>query len=304
MIAARSSPVTMAETDNAVAVTPDAGPLAVICCGGSLPATVARAAARDRRVVLFPVRGWADPAMLGDAPHHWVRLGQFGRLRRLLRTEGCRDVVFIGTLVRPALHEIRLDFVTAVMLPRLIVAFRGGDDRLLSAIAAIFAEHGFRVLGADQVAPEILVPEGSLGRIQPDARDRADIARALALLAATGPFDIGQAVVVADNRVLAIEAAEGTDGMLARIAALRADGRIRTPPGIGVLVKAPKPGQDRRFDLPSVGPQTVEGAVRAGLAGIAVIAGGTIIAEPQRLVGLADQARIFVHGVRDPGVGG
>ena len=154
------------------------------------------------------------------------------------------------------------------------------------------------MLGVHEVAPEILVPEGALGRVQPsDARPRRHRAWLGLICKAAGPFDIGQAVVVADKHVLAVEAAEGTDAMVARVAQLRASGRIRTPPGRGVLVKAPKPQQDRRFDLPSIGPKTVEGAVGAGLAGVAVAAGETIVAEAEALVAAADRANIFVVGM-------
>jgi DUF1009 family protein len=213
---------------------------------------------------------------------------------RLARAANCRDVVFIGSLVRPSLWRVRFDFKTLLMLPRIVAAFRGGDDYLLSRVGRFFEESGFRVLGAHEVAPQILLPEGALGRAQASERDRADIALGLDYLRATGPFDVGQAVVVVGKHVLAVEAAEGTDHMLARVAELRASGRVHAPVGSGVLVKAPKRGQDRRFDLPSIGPQTVEGIVRAGLAGIAVTAGETIVAEPERLVQAADRAKVFV----------
>jgi DUF1009 family protein len=167
----------------------------------------------------------------------------------------------------------------------------------LSSGARLIEEQGFRVLGAHEVAPEILVPKGALARVQPSEGERADIALGFDYLHATGPFDVGQAVVVAGRHVLAVEAAEGTDQMLERIAALRASGHIRASTVGGVLVKAPKRGQDRRFDLPSIGPRTVEGAARAGLAGIAVVAGSTIVAEPERLIAAADRANIFVVGL-------
>jgi DUF1009 family protein len=141
------------------------------------------------------------------------------------------------------------------------------------------------------------VPEGTLGRAAPSERDRDDIALALDYLRAAGPFDIGQAVIVAGRHIVAVEAAEGTDQMLARMAELRANRRVRVPVGTGVLVKAAKPGQDRRFDLPSIGPATVEGAARAGLGGIAVTAGETIVAEADKLIAAADRANIFVLGV-------
>jgi DUF1009 family protein len=273
------------------------GPLALVCGGGSLPLAVADlVAARGRKVLLFPLRGAADPKDFADRPHQWVHLGQFGTVARIARANGCRDIVCLGSVVRPSFWRLRPDFFTLKVLPQVAKAFRGGDDHLLSSVGRVIEQHGFRLLGAQEVAPEILVPQGALGRVQATERDRADIALGFDYLRAAGPFDIGQAVVVADKRVLAVEAAEGTDQMLARVAQLRASGRIGTPKGAGVLVKAPKPNQDRRFDLPSIGPQTVEGVVRAGLAGIAVAAGETVIAEPERLVAAADKANIFVVG--------
>jgi hypothetical protein len=274
------------------------GSLAIICGGGSLPFAVADAAVRaGRRVILFALRGAADAQRVAGYPHHWAGLGQFGRFRRIARAEGCRDVVLIGSLVRPRITQLWPDLATLRELPRLIRLFRGGDDHLLSGIARIFEEHGFRLIGADQVAPDILMPQGVLGSVKPRERDRTDIACGLALLQATGPFDVGQAVVVADNRILAIEAADGTDEMLAHLAELRRSGRIRTPEGAGVLVKAPKPGQDRRIDLPSIGPPTIEGVAQAGLAGIAVVAGSAIVAEPERMAKTADRAKVFVVGI-------
>ncbi|HYT47614.1 MAG TPA: UDP-2,3-diacylglucosamine diphosphatase LpxI, partial [Burkholderiales bacterium] len=181
--------------------------------------------------------------------------------------------------------------------PRLIKAFAGGDDHLLTRICRIVEDRGFRLLGAHEVAPEILVPAGQLGRHAPSERDRADIAVGRALLAATGAFDIGQAVVVAGNRVIAIEAAEGTDRMLARIAQLRREGGLKLPDKSGVLVKAPKPSQDRRFDLPSVGARTIEVAAAASLAGIAVEARGAVTADLSEMVRQADAAGLFVVGV-------
>jgi DUF1009 family protein len=274
------------------------GPLALICGGGSLPLAVADSVvARGRQVLLFALHGAANPADFGQRPHHWLYLGQSSKFVRLMRAANCRDVVFIGSLVRPSLWQIRIDFTTLKFLPRVVAAFRGGDDHLLSNIARLFEPYGFRLLGAHEVAPEILMPEGALGRVQLGKRDRADIALGLDYLQASGPFDVGQAVVVAGKHVLAVEAAEGTDQMLARVAEMRANGRVRSAAGSGVLVKAPKPGQDRRFDLPSIGPRTVEGVARAGLAGIAVVAGSTIIAEPAMLAQVADRTNIFVIGM-------
>jgi DUF1009 family protein len=279
-------------------VPPGEGPLAIICGAGSLPFAVADAGRRrGRDVVLFPLRGWADPDRTRSYPHHWVRIGQLGRFCRKARREGCRDVVFIGSLVRPALWQLWPDLATLRVLPRVIRMFRGGDDHLMSRLMKIFEDHGFRPVGAHEVAPEILMPEGAIGRYQPNESHQRDIALGLALLRAIGQFDVGQATIVAGNHVLAVEAAQGTDEMLGQVAELRRKGRIRSSGG--VLVKAPKPGQDRRIDLPTIGSRTIAGAARAGLAGIAVVAGEVILAEPDLVAQAADRERIFIVGVRE-----
>src|ERR1051325_674904 len=228
------------------------GPLALICGGGSLPLAVADSVtARGRKVLLFPLRGAADPEDFAQREHHWVHLGQFGTVARIARENDCRDIVCLGSVVRPSFWRLWPDLFTLKVLPQVAKAFRGGDDHLMSSVSRVIEKHGFRFLGAHEVAPEILVPEGTLGSLQPSDQMREDIALGLDYLRAAGPFDVGQAVVVADRHVLAVEAAEGTDAMLDRVAQLRASGRIRAQSG-GVLVKAPKPTQDRRFDLPSL----------------------------------------------------
>src|ERR1700761_3558803 len=279
---------------------PGNAPLAIICGGGSFPGALAEAVARrGRRPVMFGIKGWADAAVIGRYAHHWISIGQAGRFFRLARAESCSDVLFIGSVLRPPMSQLRLDWQTIRLLPRVARAYRGGDDKLLSGVAAIAESGGLRVVGVKDVAPEIFMPEGVLGRHQPSERDRADIARALKVIAALGPLDVGQATVVANNNVLAVEAAEGTDRMLERIAELRKIGRVTAAPGIGVLVKAPKPGQDRRFDLPSIGPRTIENVARAGLAGLAVTAGSTMIADADEVAAAADREKIFVVGVRE-----
>jgi DUF1009 family protein len=272
--------------------------LAIICGGGSLPFALADAAMRrGRRVVLFALREWADPERVAAYPHHWSWIGQFGRFLRLAAQEGCGDVAFIGSVVRPSLWQIRPDLGAIRLMPQLVRLFRGGDDHLQSGIGRLFEQHGFRLLGPKDIAPELLMPPGALGAHMPGEQERTDIARGLALLNATSPFDIGQAAVVANNQVLALEGPEGTDQMLARVAELRRSRRINTPIGTGVLIKAAKLGQDQRIDLPVIGPPTVGAVSAAGLAGIAVVAGSTIVAEPERIAAAADGAKIFVIGV-------
>ena len=253
--------------------------------------------ARGITPILFALRGACDPVAVERFRHHWISVGQLGRATKLFRSENCRDLVFIGTLARPAVSEIRLDWGTLRVLGRVLAAFRGGDDHLLSGIGGILEQEGFRMVGIRDVAPDLLMPEGCLTRAAPDANAEADIARGREVLLALSPYDVGQAVIVIDGHVVAVEDIEGTDGLLARVARLRSEGRIRTKSPSGVLVKTPKRGQDLRFDLPAVGVRTVEGAVAAGLAGVAISAGNAIVAEPQAMISAADAAGVFVTGL-------
>jgi DUF1009 family protein len=273
-------------------------PIGLIAAGGVMPFAVADSlTARGINPVLFALRGACDPARVERFRHHWISIGQLGKATKLFRAENCRDLVFIGTLVRPALSEIRLDWGTLRVIGRVWAAFRGGDDHLLSGIGKILENDGFRMVGIKDVAPDLLMPEGCLTLKAPDENAAADIARGRDVLRALSPFDIGQATVVIDGHVVGVEDIEGTDGLLARVARLRAEGSIRARNARGVLVKAPKSGQDLRFDLPTMGPRTVEGAAAAQLAGIAIVAGNTIVVEPQAVVEAADAAGLFVTGL-------
>jgi UDP-2,3-diacylglucosamine hydrolase len=273
-------------------------PVGLIAAGGAMPFAVADSlVARGIKPVLLAIKGACDAARVARFRHHWISIGQVGRATRLLREEGCRDVIFIGSLVRPALSEVRLDFGALRAIPQIWASFRGGDDHLLSGIGRIFEREGFRMVGIKDVAPDLLMPEGNVTSVRPDERSQADIAKGREVLRALSPFDIGQAVIVIDGHVVGVEDIEGTDGLLARIARLREQGRIRAAVGRGVLVKAPKAGQDLRYDLPTVGPRTLEGAASARLAGIAVAAGNAIVAEPQTMIAAADKAGLFITGM-------
>jgi DUF1009 family protein len=273
-------------------------PIGLIAAGGVMPFAVADSlVARGLNPVLFALKGACDPVRVEGFRHHWISLGQVGRAVKLFRNENCRDLVFIGTLVRPALSEIRLDWGTLRVIGRVWAAFRGGDDHLLSGIGRILEQDGFRMVGIRDVAPDLLMPEGCITRAAPDQSAVADIARGRDVLRALSPFDIGQAAIVIDGHVVGVEDIEGTDGLLARVAHLRAEGRIRAKAARGVLVKAPKSTQDLRFDLPTIGPRTIEGAAKARLAGVAIVAGNTIVVEPQTMIEAADAAGLFVTGV-------
>src|SRR5436305_10308975 len=171
-------------------------PIGLVAAGGVLPFAVADSLiARGIDPVFFALRGVCDPVEVKRFPHHWISIGQLGRLTKLLRAENCRDLVFIGVLVRPALSEIRLDWKTLRAMPGVLKAFRGGDDHLLSSVGRILETEGFRMVGVKDVAPELLMPQGCLTRAVPDSDASADIVKGREVLRALSPFDIGQAAV-------------------------------------------------------------------------------------------------------------
>jgi DUF1009 family protein len=224
-----------------------------------------------------------------------IRLGAGGRILATLREHACADLVLVGPVRRPSLLDLRPDPEGARLLARIGRAAFAGDDGLLSVVVRILGEEGFHVLGAHEILTEALGPPGLLTRAAPDAQAMAYIARGMRVVRALGAVDVGQACVVQQGIVLCVEAAEGTDAMLARAGAL-----ARPGPG-GVLVKLVKPGQDRRADLPTIGPDTVRAAAAAGLRGVAFEAGGTIFAERRATIADADRVGLFLLGV-DPGM--
>lgn len=274
----------------------EAGVLGVIAGGGSLPLRVAAAAAaRGRKVFIVGLEGFADPARLAAFPHAFARIGAGGRILELLRTAEVRELVLAGPVKRPSLMELRPDAAGAGLLARIGKrALLGGDDTLLRAVGRVLEEEGFRLLGAHEVLAGGTAPEGLWTRAAPDPGHEADIARGIAVGRALGRLDVGQAVVVQQGIVLGVEAIEGTDALLARAGTLRRPG-----PG-GVLVKLLKPGQDPRLDMPMVGPTTVHNAAAAGLAGLALEAGRTLVSDSSALVAAADAAGLFVLARRFP----
>ncbi len=277
-----------------MAVGQPASPLGVIAAAGSIPIAVCEAAvAQGIEVFVVALKGQANPA-LSRFPHRWVRLGEVGGLLGALKSAKCRDVVIVGSLRRPDLWKIGVDFGFVWHLPTILGLTRGGDDTVLKRVVKFFEGQGFRVRGAHEIAPALLAPSGPCGKYAPNEEHRRDIALGLALIDALGAFDVGQSAVIARGHVLAVEAAEGTDEMLKRCGPLRQwGGRGRA----GVLIKAPKPGQELRVDMPVIGPRTVELAAEAGLAGIAVMTGQVMIADQAEMVSLADRHELFVTGI-------
>ncbi len=275
------------------------GTLGILAGGGPLPGEVAAcAAAAGRTVFMIAFQDFAEPAVVAPWPHEYVRLAAAGRILASLREHGCSELVLIGPVRRPSLRDLRPDAEGARILARIGRALFAGDDGLLAALVRVLGEEGFAVRGAHEFLAGSVGRVGQLGRHGADAEALADISRGVAVVQALGRLDVGQGCVVQQGLVLAVEALEGTDRMLARAGGLRQSG-----PG-GVLVKLVKPGQDRRADMPTIGPGTVAAAAAAGLRGIAFEAGGTLLTFPDRLREAADRDGLFLIGIRpalDPG---
>ena len=275
----------------------DPGPLAVLCGGGDFPLRVAEAAKRaGRNPLMVGVVGSADKR-IEAFEHFWVHMGQIGKLFAGLKQHAIADIVIVGAMTRPEISDLRLDWGALKRAPGIAPFFRGGDNRLLAALARMFESEGLRVVGAHEVAPDLLAPPGVWGGRSISAQARADADKGAALILALSPFDAGQGVVIANGRVIAIEAAEGTDAMLARVAEMRAARRLRFRGKVGILVKAPKANQDLRLDMPAVGLGTIESAKRADLEGIALAAGRVLVADRGELLREAARAGMFVMGL-------
>lgn len=261
------------------------GVLGIVAGGGPLPRLVAHAAtARGRPVFILGFAGvTADETRAG----RMVPLGAVGEAMAALRAERVDEVVLAGPVPRPRLGDLRMDARAARLLGRVMFG-RLGDDAGLRAVIAESEHEGMRVIGAHEAAPELLAPLGRVGEVEADEADLRDLEAGIEGCRQLG--DAGQAVIVRDGRIVDREGPDGTDALLAGLG--RGHG--------GVMVKLPKPGQDRRVDLPTIGPRTVELAAAAGLRGLFVEADGTLLIDRAGISDTADRNGLFVVGVGRP----
>jgi DUF1009 family protein len=265
--------------------------LGILAGGGSLPARLiehCRAIGRPHYVVAL--EGHCDSATVKDVPHDWFRIGAAGAILAALHRENASDLVMIGRIHRPRIRDLRLDAKGWLILARIWRRFFAGDDGLLRAVAAVLEDEGFHVRGIHEVMESVLAPAGVFGRVEPDVDAMRDISEGVRAARDLGRRDVGQAVVVRHGRMIAQESAKGTDELLARSAGLM------TGAG-GVLIKMRKPQQDRRIDLPAIGPDTVRRATEIGLNGIAIEAGHALVLDLPEVVRLADDAGLFLFGI-------
>jgi DUF1009 family protein len=271
--------------------------LAIVAGGGDLPRRVAEQARRTgRNPFVVGLKGFVDQGLLAEFGGPELSVGELGRLIQLMKKEGCEEMVFAGWLKRPDFGSLKLDLKGMQSLPRILAAAKKGDDALLRSVMDVFAEAGFRIIGADDVLDELRVTAGPLGSLKPGLEHWPDIKRATEVAKISGSLEIGQGAISCDGLILAVEAQEGTDRMLARIPDLNPEIRGTPEARRGVLVKAAKPQQERRIDLPTIGLATVAGADKAGLAGIAVEAGAALVVDREKVAAAADAAGIFIVG--------
>lgn len=264
---------------------------------GSLPRELAenlRAAGREPFIV--GIEGEVEP-WIYDFKYELFVWGKLGRFFRHLKSNDIRQVVFAGAVTRPTLRFRDMDWGGVVSLSKVMAFMVGGDNTLLTGLMKLFDQHGVTVVGAHEIMPELLTPKGLLFGRKPSKKALHNIDKAFEACKALGALDIGQAAVAVGGRVVAVEGIEGTDGMLERIASMRTSGRLFEDGKHGVLVKTMKPNQDMRADLPTIGPQTIEGVIKAGLKGVAIEAGHSLLLEKDETLELAKQAGVFVYGL-------
>ena len=266
--------------------------LGIIAGGGALPARLAAAAkAAGRAVFVVMLDGHANDPTLESYPQTTLRLGAAAKILDAMRAEDCEDIVLAGKVARPSFSAMRPDWRATKLLMK--VGMKAlGDDGLLRLVGQELEREGFRLIGAHEILTDLAVEEGVLGTVQPDEQAMSDAKHGLSVARILGQADVGQGCVVQQGLVLALEAIEGTDEMLRRSALYKREGVG------GVLVKSAKPQQDKRLDLPAIGLRTIEESHKAGLRGIALLAGGTMIIDREAVLARADALGMFVVGLR------
>lgn len=260
---------------------------AIIAGAGRLPAALAEVMTDP---LICALEGFVPTGIDAEMTFRVERLVPFFRA---LEEAEVTTVTFAGAVQRPRLDPALFDPDTAQLVPRLLAAMQQGDDATLREVISLFQEFGFAIAGTAAVAPG-LVPGAGVYAGTISAQDEKDAARADQIVAALGAADVGQGCVVVQGLCLAVEALPGTDAMLAGVAMLPGHLRPDTARGLGLFYKAPKPGQDMRIDLPTIGPSTVQAAAKAGLGGIAWQAGGVICLDLPEMISSAADAGLFL----------
>ncbi len=271
-------------------------PLAILAGKGRLPEMLASSAKQSgRKVVLVCFNGFSPDWITNEQLVEAV-FEKPGAMFKALKKAGCHEIVFAGHIARPRINPLKFDLKLLSVATKLLPTLKGGDSKTLDAVRAVFEAEGLKIVGAHEVLSDLLAPSGTLTKAAPSADDLLDMKRASNIVMQMGIADVGQGAVVAQGLCLGVETIQGTDAMLNFIA-LNSDGcRPDQKAGQGVLVKAPKQGQDWRIDLPAIGPETIKNAAQAGLSGIAVQEQGVLILGLEETIAMADSLGLFIHG--------
>jgi len=266
--------------------------LGMIAGGGMMPVEIIKHCNQTgREIFVVGIEPYAKEEELKDAPHIFAKIAEAGKILKAMEKNNVRDIVLAGGIKRPSFKEMIPDWEGAKLMTKLAIK-KMSDNNLFLAVMDEIERHGFKVVGIEEVVPEMMFSEGVYGKVKPTAEDMNDIQRGITVARALGAVDVGQAVVVQEGMVLAVEAIEGTDMMLSRAATVKKQGKAP------VMVKVLKPGQDMRVDLPAIGLQTIEQLKKYGMKGIAVEAGGILLIEREAVIKMADEAGIFLIGMK------
>lgn len=269
--------------------------LGLLAGSGDLPQKIIQTCLKqDKLIHIIAFHNQTPQNFIQNLPetvtHDWVHIGAVGKILKLLKQQGVTDIVFAGTVKRPSWSELKLDWVGLKWLKKIGWKSLQGDNGLLSSVVALLESEGFKIMHISQILDNLLAPEGVLGKVQPTKEDWLDIKRGIEVLTTLGPCDVGQAIIVQEGLVLGIEAIEGTEALITRCDHLRRSGKN------GVLIKIAKPQQSRLVDLPTIGEETIKQS--CNLSGIAVQAEATQILNMIDTIEQADQAGIFIVGVK------
>ena len=266
--------------------------LGMIAGGGMMPVEIIKHCnSTGKEIFVVGIEPFAKEEELKDAPHIFAKMGEAGKIFKALTENNVYEIVMAGGIKRPSFKELIPDWEGAKLMAKLAIK-KMSDDNMFRAVMNEIESHGFKVVGIEEVVPEMLFSEGIYGKVKPTTDDMNDIQRGITVAKALGAVDVGQAVVVQEGMVLAVEAIEGTDMMLSRAATVKKQGKAP------VMIKVLKPGQDMRVDLPAIGLQTIEQLMKYDIKGIAVEAGGILLIERDAVIKMADEAGIFIIGMK------
>lgn len=272
--------------------------LSIIAGEGDLPLEIATACEEANiPICIIGLKGYAEADRFSAYNTTMIGLGELGKASKAMKRAGTSHVVMAGGIDRPDMRNLKLDFEAMRMMPKLLKAAGKGDSALLDFVRDFVTSKGWQIISPAKLMGSLNVSAGEAGACEPDEQDWIDIKKGVAIARDLGKHDVAQGAVLANGFVLALEAAEGTDQMLRRVADLPAGLRGTEDDRAGVLVKVTKPIQDRNLDLPTIGPRTVELAAAAGLRGIAVEAEGSLIVDREATIAKADELGLFIEGV-------